>query len=162
MSYLNGIASCSQLGKVSSGLQHKILSNKALLTSSLQRGQLHGLGKVESVIPFSEVVSKYNQGITRDEIVAWVWYRRKSGVPMKGWDDFYIKANEASELKRLVHSGVLFYMGGELMPFPVYTYGNMYDREIKLNEDKEYIAKTYGMSVVSTMKKRFRIASPSY
>jgi hypothetical protein len=50
-----------------------------------QAGELQGLGDTEGKkIPFSDVVAKYNKGITEPEIKAWVWYKRRMGVPMSG------------------------------------------------------------------------------
>jgi hypothetical protein len=35
-------------------------------------------------------------------------------------------------LDELVKKGILFFLDGELVPYPIYAYGNMYDREIEL------------------------------
>lgn len=152
MSYLNGIKSCQSLGQLPMEMSQRIEQNKLQLENALQRGKLSGLGNPSRVIPFREVVGRYNQGISKDEITAWVWYRRKSKIPMKGWDDFYIKTDEDKELKRLVKSGVLFYMDQQLLPYPVYTYGNMYDRELQLKKDEETILSQYGQSVLLAHK----------
>ncbi|HSZ72484.1 MAG TPA: SNF2-related protein [Cytophagaceae bacterium] len=46
-----------------------------------------------------------------------------------------------------VKSGVLFYLKGTLVPYPIYCYANMYDRELQLQTDKSFIIETYGNSV---------------
>jgi hypothetical protein len=163
MSYLNGISDTNNLGALPQCLSEKIALNKAVLNNILDRGQLNGLGRVsrpDGIIPFKQVVEQYNAGISKDEIKAWVWYRRKHKVPMHGWDAFYIKGDEKKELKRLVASGVMYYHNGELMPYPVYTYGNMYDRELQLKEDEDYIIKTYGQSVFLNHEKALHESKP--
>jgi len=160
MSYLNGINDCNRLGKICTSVQQKIIENKDILKDALNRGKLNGLGKTSNTISFKDVVSRYNQGISQDEIKAWVWYRMKNKVPMSGWDDFIIKGNEEAELKRMVHLGVLFYMNGQLMPYPVYAYGNMYDREIQLKKDEDYILKNYGQSILLGHEKAITAAKP--
>jgi len=160
MSYLNGIKSCCTLGKLNPQLSDSIVQNKTILKKALQRGKLSGLGNSSTVIPFSEVVSRYNQGISKDEIKAWVWYRRKNHIPMRGWDNFYIKSDEEKELKRLISAGVLFYMDGQLLPYPVYTYGNMYDRELQLKKDEDTILKLYGQSVLDFHQKAIALSKP--
>jgi len=117
------------------------------LEKVLNRGKLNGLGFTNNIIPFSQVVELYNAGITTDEIQAWVWYRRSNGVAMTGWDDYYIKDKEEAQLKRMVLGGSLFYYSGKLLPFPAYAYGNMYDRELQLTNDREKIVSLYNYKV---------------
>lgn len=50
-------------------------------------------------------------------------------------------------LNRLVKNGALFYLNGELIPYPIYTYGNIYEREMSLRDDEAYIKKTFGIKV---------------
>ncbi len=147
MSYLNGIQNIEGLGQLPSCLKKQIKSNNQSLENLLQRSNLKGLGYASNVIPFSQVVRQYNAGISRDEILAWVWYRRQNHIPMSGWDVYYIKGNQEKELKRLVKAGVLFYLDGQLLPLPVYAFGNMYDRELQLESDREYLGSTYGEKV---------------
>jgi len=168
---------------------------------------------------FKENVEEYNVGISEDEIKAWVWFKRSVGNPMKGWDKYYLKGSEASEmlitktetqiydnryqelrkvgagvvlgkfirkqgqgergnflifrsdfglemvnaanvkqeksnatadneqLIALVKKGVLFYHAGELLPYPIYTYANIYDRLAQLLVDKETIMRSFGAGI---------------
>jgi hypothetical protein len=146
MSYLNGIQNTNALGVLPKCTRTAIKENKQILDKLLDRS-LKGLGYASDVIPFKQVVKQYNAGITNDEIKAWVWYRRQNKIPMKGWDDFYIKGQEERELKRLVKAEALFYLAGKLLPMPVYAFGNMYDRELQLKEDKDYITTNYGEKI---------------
>lgn len=222
---LNGIDS---LGSLPSGLSKLISSNKSSLNKTLKRAEkLNGLGNIENrknLLSTSEVINRYNSGISDYEIQAWVWYRRSIGVPMTGWEKYYIdiktggqleemlvatettivkdnhwrdlktvpkgtilgkrlgtkehKSNDnetyifyrdnegikiapkkhvklnksimqtdTKQLDRLVKVGALYYLNGELLPYPVYAYANMYDRELELRNDKAIIIKTYGHDV---------------
>ncbi|MEZ4798170.1 MAG: hypothetical protein R2809_00035 [Flavobacteriales bacterium] len=158
MSYLSGIDSIDGLGQLNPYLTAEIRSKQSLLGSILSEAkQLSGLGDTEGkVLKFQDVVAKYNKGISEAEIKAWVWYKRKLFVPMKGWEQYYIKSTGKAledELFNLVRVGALFYMAGELLPFPIYTYGNMYDREVQLEKDKEDIIKSWGVEVYEQHRK---------
>ena len=129
MSYLSGINDCSHLGTLSPYLSSHIKENKNTVECILkQADELSGLGDTQGeVLSFDDVVVRYNKGISKEEITAWVWYKRRMGVPMNGWDNYYInekgKALE-EKLFELVQLGALFYLSGELLPFPMYAFGN--------------------------------------
>lgn len=130
-------------------LSNQISANKEsvnyIISESLKG--LSGLGKINSskdvpVLSFNHILENYNKGITQDEIKAWVWYKKNTGNPMKGWEKYFF--NDKAELTRLVKAGCLYYHDGDLMPYPIYAYGNMYDRDIQLQQDKETIIGKYG------------------
>jgi hypothetical protein len=229
MSYINGLSGTNKLFSLASDVIKRINENPELVTAALeQTNKLRGLGylpgkakKSKNVQSFKEVVTKYNKGITKEQIQAWVWYRRRLGIPMNGWEDYYIEsgniksdlliaarttmikdnhfrplrtvptgailgtatkktheydkvvfqivrtqdnelvyvvksdiqkaktgvsANE-KELVRLVKSGALFFSDGELLPEPIYTFGNMYDKIVRLEKDKDFIVEEYGQAV---------------
>ncbi len=85
---------------------------------------------------------------------------------------FYVSKNKSkvqksshtfnkAALEKLVEAGALYYSDGELMPFPIFTYGNMYDIERKLIADKDYIVATYGIEVYAKHEKAIRERKPS-
>jgi len=43
-----------------------------------------------------EIIDKYNVGITDEEIIAWVWYKRQFGNPMKGWEKYFLSGGNNS------------------------------------------------------------------
>lgn len=45
-----------------------------------------------------ETIEKYNPGITTDEIIAWVWYKRQFGNPMKGWEKYFMDGDSGFSL----------------------------------------------------------------
>jgi hypothetical protein len=235
MSYLNGIYSARGLGELGSYTRAQLAAKRENIKRILKEDPgLDGLGKTTSdVMPFSEVVERYNKGITKSEIQAWVWYKRSVGVPMKGWEAYYLKSgernknvkvkaetilydnrmaeirmaypgetlgkwvrsetskadveyhlvrsgaglfkvkvadcsltdgeqtNNQAELERLVREGVLYYHGGELLPLPVYAFGNMYDRELQLEADKSFINETWGAEVYQRHLKEVQEAKPT-
>ena len=54
---------------------------------------------------------------------------------------------DEKELHKLVNEGVLFYHEGEYLPYPIYAYGNMYDRDLSLRQDRDHILTTFGKEV---------------
>jgi superfamily II DNA/RNA helicase len=165
MNYLSGIETASHLGQLNPYLNSELSGQQQLLKRILQEAnELDGLGDTDNkVLKFEDVVIRYNKGISREEITAWVWYKRKMFVPMSGWEKYYLKqTGQALEtaLFDLVRAGALFYKSGELLPFPIYTYGNMYDREVQLEKDKEDIIKSWGEDVFEKHRKAIADAKP--
>ena len=165
MSYLSGIHNIHELGTLNPYTSTKVRGNATVIERILkQAGELQGLGDTEGKkIPFSDVVAKYNKGITEPEIKAWVWYKRRMGVPMSGWQTYYLKGTGKvleEQLFDLVKAGALFYHAGELMPFPIYTYGNMYDRLVQLEKDKDDIEKHFGQGIWDLHKQAIDKAKP--
>ncbi len=236
MSYINTLNGISDLGALPNDLSKLISKNKSSINKVLKRAdKLNGLGKLpttkdNNLLSAAEVIKRYNAGISKDEIKAWVWYRRSIGVPMTGWEKYFIdiktgglqedmlittettvvkdnhwrdfktvpkgtilgkrlglkehKSNDnhtyifyrdndgirivrknhikinksvmqtdLKELERLVKVGALYYLNGELLPYPVYAYANMYDRELELKNDKKDIIKKYGQAVYELHEK---------
>jgi hypothetical protein len=241
MNYINGLSGINQLGALPGYYSKLIRQNRGSLDKVLKRAdKLNGLGRLpmaqKKMLSFSDVVRLYNAGISDDEIKAWVWYRRSIGIPMHGWEKYYIdssggnkenilvtkketliKDNHFRDLKyvpagtvlgkrinkthkydtttyqffrdnegikmvnaqdahdsqgsfttdpkkldELVKKNALFYLGGELLPYPVYAYGNMYDRELELEKDKDEIIKRYGITVFQNHQKVVRESKPEF
>ena len=165
MSYLSGIQDTRTLGAIDPYLSTRIRGNEHIIEQVLRdANELSGLGDTEGkVIPFADVVVRYNKGISEQEITGWIWYKRKTGVPMKGWENYYIKETGKALEERLfdlVRAGALFYMAGELLPFPMYTYGNMYDHELQLEKDKEFILQHWNEDVYNNHRKAIIAAKP--
>ena len=149
MSYLKGIANIQKLGALNPYTSINLRSKSQAIDNVLKQvEELKGLGAAENKkLSFEEVMTKYNAGITEPEIKAWVWYKQHQGIPMTGWEAYHLEGTGRvliSQLHTLVRQGALFYHAGELMPFPIYTYGNMYDRLVQLEKDKDDIEKHFG------------------
>lgn len=228
---LDGFDAMGELGALGKITEQAVVHNKAVLEKILSEERKYS--NTDS-LSFDEVVRQYNQGISEDELRAWVWYQRGQGEKMKGWEQYFMKLasdtvtsvfvknhgelggqkamlkdnhfRDQMELdwniqlgtftgKRLeydkeyylivktddkgangipknalvyirekevtvirhegrideailvayVKKGILFYLAGQLLPYPIYAYGNMYDRELQLAKDKDHIIASYGM-----------------
>ena len=232
MNYLSAVKSGASLGAINPYLAAELVGRKDELNLLLQDKPLQGLGRTSNLMSFNEVVERYNKGISKQEIMAWVWYKRSLGVPMHGWESYFFKGGDKiknvqvksdtslldmrgaeirlaypgeqigklireqmsattdtllvvraeaglfqikkqdcqiiqgastdnqKELNALVASGALFYHGGELLPLPVYTFGNMYDRELQLEGDKSEIIDKWGSAVYEAHVEHIRLAKP--
>jgi len=162
MNGLSKIAGLAGLGKLSKSMSKKIRDNAEIIEQVLNQSKgLKGLGRVNNreKMSFEEVMKLYNKGITDDEIKAWVWYKRQKGIPMSHYPAKYnVKGN--NELKQLVKSGALFVSGKTFLPFPIFTFGNMYERLQELKENKEEIEKTYGSEIYNHHVEVIEAAKP--
>lgn len=196
-------------------------NNTDIIRTVLEKSKKQEQAKDSDKLEFKTIVEQYNKGISFDEIVAWVWYKQSLGVPMDGWNKYFITSNrgeatsklvttketiirdnhfrelhsvpagkvlgrptkktleyansvylifrdaeglkyvnekdcriektslkvDKKELDKLVKAGALFYLNGELLPLPIYSYGNMYDRELELRKDEQIITEKYGAAV---------------
>ncbi|MVO09736.1 SNF2 family helicase [Flavobacterium sp. TP390] len=109
-----------------------------------------GLGKVsQPIYTLDETIEKHNPGISKDEINAWIWYRNKKGIPMKNWGDFYQEPTK-SQIIDFVKRGILFVDNSnnkaELVPYPVFVFGNLYEKIAKTKKIEEEIVSNYGIS----------------
>lgn len=107
------------------------------------------LGKPATAITtIEETVAKYNPGITDDEIKAWVWYRKSLGIPMDAWKSYDVPMTPTFQLK-LVQNKVLFFdpLTKSLVPFPVFVFGNIYEKIGKIVNFEDDIVSQYGQSI---------------
>jgi len=224
----------SGLGDLGDVVKGEMNANIELLKKAVEQSRKEKEYSETDKLSFEEVIGLYNQGISVDEMKAWVWYKRSLGVPMKGWDKYFlpntgesgmmiytvrptsIKDNHFRDiasvgegvllgkptrftneyggtnylvftalngdkqyvpekdirrentgiktdpkvLKELVLKGVLFYSEGDLEPYPIYAYGNMYDKQLQLEKDKETILTTYGEEIYNSQKEIIQKAKP--
>ena len=162
MNGLAGIEGINGLGRLEPGMSKLVQENSAVLEKVLEQSKtLNGLGRINSKekMKFSEVMNLYNKGISEDEIKAWVWYKRKQGVPMHHYPEKY-KIKNDTDLKKLVKSGALFVEKKSFLPFPLFTFGNMYERLQEVNEAREKIVSQYGEEIYRNHVKVLEDAMP--
>ncbi len=156
------------LGALSGTTKAMIHDNRIAVQSVINKS-LQGLsGPGQDLLSFDDIITNYNKGISEEEIQAWVWYKRKQGEPMKGWENYFIKEglnglgliSPKSRLGKMVSNEVLFYHDGELLPYPIYAYGNMYDRELQLSKDRDAIIQTFGQQTYDKHAKVIAEAKP--
>lgn len=104
MNYINTLSGYESLGALPPEITATIKQNHDKISSALQRAKnrrMGNLGKVNEIthkkvlIDIDDAMQRYNGGISEDEIIAWVWYRRSIGIPMKGWEKYYIKPKKS-------------------------------------------------------------------
>lgn len=135
-------------GKLSAEATQLIKNNK--LVENVLSNKLSGLGRVSNsnLITIDESIAKYNAGITKNEIEAWVWYRRKQGIPMYGFKKYFFDLQNQSKIDSLIKQGCLFVVGNKkYLPLPAFTYGNMYNKQGEVKKAKTFIVDTYGEKV---------------
>lgn len=145
LSSLNGCAcQLGGLGRISPALENLVKTKKDNLDEIIDQIESNaGISEMET-FSFEEIDLLYNKGISTDEKKAWVYYKRKKGTPMTGgWKKYYIDLEDQIEVDRLVLAGDLFYLNGSYVPYPVFAWGNMYDRLKDTENAKDYIISHY-------------------
>lgn len=135
-------------GKLYKDTENKLKAFAPELKRALGQN-LASLGKVGTpVTTIDETIEKYNAGISKEEIQAWVWYRVSKGIPMHGWENYKVKMTENTKLN-LVTKRALFFdpIEKELVPYPVYVFGNIYSKINKLQKYEDEITSNFGSSV---------------
>jgi hypothetical protein len=66
------------------------------------------------------------------------------------------------QIKFLVNKNALFFSQGEYLPYAFFAFGNMYDREISLNKDKDFIVENFGQEVYDNHLKIVNNAKPKF
>jgi len=132
-------------GNLAPHLKTLISQNKDRLERILS-GRLGRVSSNNLLYTLEESIEKYNAGLTQEEIKAWVWYRRKMGIPMTNWKAYFTNPSE-NDLRKWVVNKILFSDNGNLVPLPIFTFGNVYTKIAKVKENSETIIKTFGESV---------------
>jgi hypothetical protein len=134
-------------GKLDNQIEDLLKNNLHFITGLM--GAKVGLGKsVSKTFTIDETVAMYNPGITKEEIKAWVWYRRNQGVPMSSWKSYFVKESKTL-IFDWVKTGVIFYdpTTNAYVPFPVFVFGNLYTKIAKLKKEKEMLIEKFGPGI---------------
>ena len=95
--FTESLSGIDGLGALSKEAQRYISSNAKTIEKALQRAErLNGLGELpanrqKNTYSMEEVIELLNPNISIDEIRAWVWYRRSIGIPMNGWNKYFLQ-----------------------------------------------------------------------
>ena len=134
-------------GKLDSKIEDLVKDNLHFINGLM--GANVGLGKSTSkTFSIDETVAMYNPGITKEEIKAWVWYRRSLGVPMTSWKSYFVRESKTL-IFDWVKAGVIFYdaAANGYVPYPVFVFGNLYTKIAKLKKEKEIINEKFGLGI---------------
>lgn len=139
----------------------KVKKKKAIFVSEFKND--------EEIKSFSEMYNELNPNITKEMLEAYVWYKTEIGQPLsanyvsllypemvKSIVDLrqpYRYNLPKSSIENLVKSSNLFYTENGFLPLYEYTSGNIYDKKIDLDKNKDYIIETYGLDVFEKQSK---------
>lgn len=104
---------------------------------------------------FEEILEQYNEGISEQEIKAWVWYKQNSdgynddSIILKennGWSKFVISPTEQeNQLKNWLSEGIICYQNDQYIPSVLYYAENIYRRQSELLSSKEELIEKHGI-----------------
>ncbi len=111
-------------------------------------------GCPEEYLCFDEVLKTYNQGISEEEIKAWIWYKRRVHgfndevtilKKSNGWSKYVVPLGESHKpLQQWLKAGIVCSYKNYFMPSVLYFAENIYERESQLLTDKEEIIAKHG------------------
>jgi hypothetical protein len=111
---------------------------------------------VADTFSFDAVLKQYNQGISDDEIKAWIWYKRKTGGfnderviqnKKNGWNRFVISMHEIETyLSTWLEEGIVCYYNDGYIPSVLYYAENVYERENSLLKEKDTFIERFGQA----------------
>lgn len=139
-------------------VQHKQIDENAVIT------------EITPLQTFQDVWRTYNPEISKEELRAYIWYKTQIGKPLSrqwinlveyGRYDEHLTRTEpysvdSETIKQWVQNGLVFYYEGKLIPSPIYLSGNMYDKKMQLDRDKEEIITMYGQQVFEAQELAFQ------
>lgn len=236
--YLHSNQPLGALGKVA---ERNIEQNSGLVQLLISKQKEQKQYKEGDTLSFDEIDKLYNAALTFEEKQAWVWFKRSQGIPMKGWEKYFLKQEKSSntakvsirtnkqtvikdnhfrdiatvpkgvivgyptrfenkydkvvylvfttdqgykqyvnkadvdfigegenqevingQIKSLVKSGALFFSNGLYLPYALFAFGNMYDREFTLNKDANFIKETFGEDVYQTHFEVIQKSKPKF
>lgn len=151
---LSGLSGFDGLGDVSADIETLVASHPNSIETVLQQLEKE-VRKNASIFTFDDNDTLYNRGITTEQKQAWVYYKRKHlGIPMNGgWKKYYLKGSKeqpfgtTDEVNNLVSNRALYYSDGNYLPYSIFGWGNIYERETQLLKDEAYITQQFGEAV---------------
>ena len=120
---------------------------------------------IKELNSFKTTFENLNPNISKDEIEVYTWYKSSIGKPLSRnyvslfKDDFFTEEEQKNmretyvyevsdkKIEDWVKSGFVFYYKGNLLPKFEYVSGNMYDKKIDLDREKDKIIELYGEEV---------------
>jgi len=130
---------------------------------------------VAELVSFEDSFKKLNPEISLDELEVYTWYKTSVGKPLSR---NYVALFDKSEANKEMHimqetyeyhvsedkisqwvaKGLLFYYKGKLVPQFEYVSGDMYDKKIQAESEKETIIERYGELVYENQIKELQSA----
>ncbi len=89
--YLRQNQPLGRLGKVA---DQNIQNNVVLLENLLNKEKSQKQYKKGDTMSFEDIDREHNQALTFEEKQAFVWFKRSQGIPMTGWEEYFLKAEK--------------------------------------------------------------------
>jgi predicted kinase len=113
----------------------------------------------EAIQSFQEVLKQYNPDLTEEEIKVFLWYMNDTGSTWTGqWLNIYnpnkvTTEAETAYTRNWMSRGLLFYFSGQFIPKVLYLSGNLYEKKIRFDAEKQNIVDAYGQDVADAQEK---------
>jgi hypothetical protein len=133
----------------SSSLKKYLNENKGAISALIANSQetMNGLGNIilkandTPTLSFEQVQERYNKGITEGELRAWVWYKRSLGVPMRGWEMYFIDKGSGIKEDLVQAKGLAQIYDNHFRPLVKVADGQIVGK--KLKKSHKYNGDTY-------------------
>lgn len=122
------------------------------------------------LMSFDEIIKTYNEGISEEEIKAWIWYKRANKQfihddllvqQTNGWSKYVIPLGGSQAiLEGWIKEGILCYEKGHYVPSVLYYAQNIYEKQAQLEEDKKHIIHRWGIEQYEKQAEGLRLALP--
>ena len=113
----------------------------------------------EEIQSFQDVLKQYNPDLSEEEIKVFLWYMNDTGSPWRGqWLNIYnpdliTTEAETGYIKNWLNKGLLFYFSGSFIPKVIYLSGNLYEKKIRFDNEKQDITDAYSQSIADIQEK---------
>jgi len=140
-------------------------TSESLLTTTKTTSILDNRWRVIASVPAGVVLGKPTKKSHEYNGVNYLIFRSDDNA-LRFVDETKVSVKKAgfstseADLTALVKAGSLYYVAGELLPYPLYAFGNMYDRDLQLREDEAHIKATYGADVYELHELAIKSARP--
>ena len=124
-------------------------AKQRIAKKELSRVMNEALPEEKQMLGFDEIMTKYNPGISAEEIKAWLWHKRKSGgmndatlilKKSSGWNKYVIPLSESEKhIKKWLSEGIVCFYKGDYLPASLYYAENIYERIRALKADAKEV-----------------------
>jgi len=130
----------------------KVLKEKQI--QKAEKAYQSALGKesqrdLNTLFTFKEIITKYNDKISEEELKAWVWYQyQKNGNTLpksSGWNAYITPKDKINDsLKKWLSDGIVCIENNDYIPSVLYYAENVYQKQQRLQKTKKEFIESYG------------------
>jgi hypothetical protein len=106
------------------------------------------------LMAFEDIIKTYNSEISKEEIKAWLWYKKQTGAyndvrvilnQNSGWSKYITQPSEEKRsLEKWIENGIICYYQSNFIPSVLYYAENIYIRQTELLKEKDEIIEKFG------------------